>query len=585
MSAVRRVRLIVVTGVTVLLAALSVGGSGQLAPAYANGLPVASADVSPAAASTTTVESVIADDGRVVLLLGEAPSSMTSAMGFPMYQYATSGDDGATWSAWQQTSRLPRPATRDPQGGMHGAVAIDGLANGTPYQVMVRWGEYVLGEMVLRGEPTAPFSVTPVAREGSVFVPLATPLRAVDTRVGGGKIASGAAAARVVDLSATQVGATPILPAGAVAAAYNLTAVTPAQPGHFRIMPDDVASVESSSLNFAAGQSIANAAVVKVAPNRKVRIDNRAAAPVDAVLDVVGYFMPVSKATVAQKSAGLFSGLAKPARVYDSGNPGIKAGGEVTFSVRDELNGALGIVPPGATGVAYNATIAAPLGGGNLSIAPAGQPTSSSALNWSVPGDKIANASFVAVSADGRITVRNNSGGTVRIIIDVTGYFSGNGQSFYPLSPTRLFDTRTFCDGAARPSSGPASAGVEPQGGECDGTIRAGTSDQPSRVRKWMRDDLYFTPPTATAAMVNLTATRVTGAGHLRMFPFGQQVPASSILNWTSAGQTRANGTVATVGTYSVPGFGSTPGLVEFAHYSSFYAPMDLVADTYGYFN
>ena len=86
-------------------------------------------------------------------------------------------------------------------------------------------------------------------------------------------------------------------------------------------------------------------------------------------------------------------------------------------------------------------------------------------------------------------------------------------------------------------------------------------------------DDLYFTPPTATAAMVNLTATRVTGAGHLRMFPFGQQVPASSILNWTSAGQTRANGTVATVGTYSVPGFGSTPGLVEFAHYSSFYAP------------
>ena len=91
MSAVRRVRLIVVTGVTVLLAALSIGGSGQLAPAYANGLPVASADVSPAAASTTTVESVIADDGRVVLLLGEAPSSMTSAMGFPMYQYATSG--------------------------------------------------------------------------------------------------------------------------------------------------------------------------------------------------------------------------------------------------------------------------------------------------------------------------------------------------------------------------------------------------------------------------------------------------------------------------------------------------------------
>jgi hypothetical protein len=55
------------------------------------------------------------------------------------------------------------------------------------------------------------------------------------------------------------------------------------------------------------------------------------------------------------------------------------------------------------------------------------------------------------------------------------------------------------------------------------------------------------TSPTASAVAVNATAIGATSNGHLRLFPKGQTLPASSVVNYV-AGQTRANNAIVALG-------------------------------------
>lgn len=47
---------------------------------------------------------------------------------------------------------------------------------------------------------------------------------------------------------------------------------------------------------------------------------------------------------------------------------------------------------------------------------------------------------------------------------------------------------------------------------------------------------------------INITVTQSTSSGHLRFYPGGGTLPPSSTINY-SAGQTRANNSVLTLGT------------------------------------
>jgi uncharacterized repeat protein (TIGR01451 family) len=113
-----------------------------------------------------------------------------------------------------------------------------------------------------------------------------TPCRLVDTRGADGP-ALAAGASRTLTL-AGDCG----LPADARSVSLNVTVVPGSAPGNVVVYPGDLAAPDTSTVNFAAGQTRANNAVVGLATNGAgtIAVKNRAVAAVHLVVDVTGYF-------------------------------------------------------------------------------------------------------------------------------------------------------------------------------------------------------------------------------------------------------------------------------------------------------
>ena len=136
-------------------------------------------------------------------------------------------------------------------------------------------------------------------------------------------------------------------------------------------------------------------------------------------------------------TAGAFSAIS-PARVYDSRKalPGpqspLATGATRTVFVGDQRNtttGGLvtaGVVPIGATAVAYNLTIVNTVGpNGFLAVNPGGNSVvGASAINWFAAGQTVANASVVKLDGSRQITVICGGAATsCDFIIDVVGFY------------------------------------------------------------------------------------------------------------------------------------------------------------------
>ncbi len=136
-------------------------------------------------------------------------------------------------------------------------------------------------------------------------------------------------------------------------------------------------------------------------------------------------------------TAGAFHPIV-PIRVYDSRLGAYSPGGgtpmqrltERVISVADSHNAAGTViaadaVPPGATAVALNVTVASPTGPNYLSVAPAdATEVYASTINW--PGGfDAANGTIVKVDADRQVKVicGDQAGGT-HVVLDVTGYYT-----------------------------------------------------------------------------------------------------------------------------------------------------------------
>jgi len=132
-------------------------------------------------------------------------------------------------------------------------------------------------------------------------------------------------------------------------------------------------------------------------------------------------------------TAGAFHAI-DPTRVYDSRVPQpnrgiLAAGGSRVVSVadgRDPVTGAVtvaGIVPDGATAIAYNLTVTDTVGAGFATATPGSSTAfSASSINWSSSGTTIANAGVVRLDLDRRVKVFVE-GGATHFILDVTGYY------------------------------------------------------------------------------------------------------------------------------------------------------------------
>ena len=195
------------------------------------------------------------------------------------------------------------------------------------------------------------------------------------------------------------------------------------------------------------------------------------------------------------------------------------------------------MIPVGTTAVAYNITVVEPQVAGHLRVMPGDVPeTNSSAINWFLPGDKIANGLVVRVAADRSVNVNNRSGGAVRFLLDIVGYYGAGGALFYPVAPARLYDSRQ-----PLPQQGALSPYLERTVYAGDGRDTLGTV---------ISRDVVVPGSTALAYNITLPVSGSSTGGHLRLWPANQARPESSVLNWPTVGATtRANGLVVGLST------------------------------------
>jgi hypothetical protein len=177
----------------------------------------------------------------------------------------------------------------------------------------------------------------------------------------------------------------------------------------------------ASVLNYPAGRTVANAAVMRLGTDAEVCVYS--AAQTDLIMDVTGWF-PV---------ASDFIGVT-PVRVSDTraeypvAHPLVKAPLPAGGTLEVPLAG-VGEIPSDAVAVVLNvtATPPAPASGvvaqsGHLRIFPCGQVTpNASTLNYS-GADAVANLTVQAPGAGGSVCVY--ASGATDVIVDVNGWFA-----------------------------------------------------------------------------------------------------------------------------------------------------------------
>ena len=379
-------------------------------------------------------------------------------------------------------------------------------------------------------------STTPVRKAGSsLYVPVA-PARVLDTRNGTGGFSKPLGAGGVLALPV--VGRSGVPASGVSAVVLNVTATGATSDDWVSVYPDGQARPGVSNLNFGKGQALANLVTVPVVDG-KVDFYN-ANGSVNLVADLVGYYT-----TAATGSTFVSSG---PTRVLDTrngtGTPKQQLGAGKTISLQIAgVNGA----PANVTAVAMNVTATGAGQSSWIAAYPDGQALpKTSTVNFAA-GHTTPNLAIVPV-VDGKVDFYN-ANGSVDVIADVTGYFTGDGAGayFYPTVPTRMLDTRNGT-GSAKQPVGPA-AGIALQVAGQPPVPAAGVS----------------------AVVMNVTVTGATVGSWLAAYPDGQGQPTTSTLNFTK-GLTVANLAI-------IP---TSNGKVDFYNANG---TVNVIADLAGYFS
>jgi hypothetical protein len=195
----------------------------------------------------------------------------------------------------------------------------------------------------------------------------------------------------------------------------NLTVAKPTTGGYLTAYPAGTSRPPTSSLNFTAGQTLSNAALVPLGAGGSITLYNSSGST-QVVVDVQGWF------AAGAPAAGGY-GPVTPTRLLDTRT---SVGGHLGAlgpqqSLTLKVAGRGGIPSSGAGAVAVNLTVARPTTGGFLTAYPSGTslpPTSS--LNFTA-GRTLSNTVLVPVGADGSVTIYNSSGST-HVVVDAQGW-------------------------------------------------------------------------------------------------------------------------------------------------------------------
>ncbi len=240
-----------------------------------------------------------------------------------------------------------------------------------------------------------------------------------------------------------------------------------------------------------------------------------------------------------------------PVRLMDTrnGTGGVSGPVAAGASVSLQVAGQAGVPSSGVTAVVLNVTAVAPAAGGYLTVYPDGTSVpGTSNVNFS-PGQSVPNLVLVKVGPNGKVDFRNGSGGTVQIVADLAGYYSGSGSALTPVDPVRLMDTRNGTGGVSGPVAAGASVSLQV----------AGQAGVPSSG--------------VTAVVLNVTAVAPAAGGYLTVYPDGTSVPGTSNVNF-SPGQSVPNLVLVKVG---------PNGKVDFRNGSG--GTVQIVADLAGYYS
>ena len=377
---------------------------------------------------------------------------------------------------------------------------------------------------------TAPKTTTPTPTTPKTTT--ATTVKGTSGSTGGGTTATGGgltavAGARLADSrgrfwlhrqAGGEVQPLTVATRGGVAADASLAALTftvmnPTASGFLTAFPCGGTVPETSTVNFVAGETVTNAALVGLGASGsdkgKVCVKTNVAA--DVLVDVTAY-------ASAAGPLGFVPGT--PQRLIDTRTLSPVPPGAT-------LRLATGAAATGAGAITANVTSVGARGAGAVTVWPcaAAQPTSPSLTVEG--GDIVPVMVTVGIDADGALCVASTS--TTDIVVDLMGAWRAGGQQVRAVRPVRLLDTR--------------AGGKLVDAGQTLTIAVAGVSGLPAD---------------ATGAQVNITSVGTRADGFVTVWPCGAPRPTASTLN-PVAGAILANGTLVGLGGGAVCVYSSSP--------------------------
>jgi hypothetical protein len=398
------------------------------------------------------------DPGRLDISLNQSVTSIT-------FTFATADFGIETPTTIQMDAYLDSNLVGSMQS--HGTYGSDTMPMGTlsydsggrPFNRIEIWipqaggasTDVLVDNMILTQAPTT----------GLQFLPLAPPCRAVDTRPangGGGPIQSGTQQ----DFAISNSGTCGTI-ASAAAYSMNVSVVPNGPLGYLTVWPAGQPKPLASTLNSLDGRIKANAAIIPAGANGKISV--YATSTTNVIVDVNGYFTPISPSTLA------FYPL-PPCRIADTrksnfpqglGPPFLTGGIEREFPIR---NATSCNIPTGVAAYSLNFSVVPHGSLFYMTVWPSGEPRPIVSTLNDIPGTVIANAAIVVAGISGDVSVYPTN--DTDLIIDINGYFAPQGTgglSLYGVQPCRVIDTRH--GGSGPPFSGTLNPPVDVANSGC----------------------------------------------------------------------------------------------------------------------
>lgn len=247
-----------------------------------------------------------------------------------------------------------------------------------------------------------------------------------------------------------------IVPAGSSAVFVDLQVGGATQTGWVETAPTG-GTGSSSSLEFAVGTT-SSGAMIRIAADGRANIVNHSAAAINVLVRLLGYFTNTNAT-----GAGLRP-IAR--RLIDTTLP-------VNGSVDVALGGTNGLPIKGIAGAALNFTAASPTESGYFKSWGVGNTEPASSVStWNADKQR-GGMAIIKPGTDGKIRVRSVSTGTVRLIVDLQGWFAD------PITPLPIAQYAPTTVIQTAPAAGASVGAIEYSYVDNIGVVRLGHQTNP----------------------------------------------------------------------------------------------------------